>query len=41
MTEMRDILNLLDEDMQVEDTFDLELSEDFVIETGVIGFCKV
>ena len=40
MTEMRDILNLLDEDMQVEDTFDLELSEDFVIETGVIGLTE-
>jgi len=40
MSEIRDILNLLDEEIQIEDSFDFELSEDLVIETGVVGLTE-
>lgn len=41
MSDFRDLLNLVDEmssDIELHDSFDLEISEDFVIETGVVGF---
>jgi hypothetical protein len=40
MSDMRHLLSLLDENIQVEDSFDLEISEDLLIETGVVGLTE-
>jgi hypothetical protein len=45
MSDFRKLLNIVEElseqdNVQLHDSFDIELSEDFVIETGVIGFTK-
>lgn len=45
MSDFRNLLNIVEElseqdSVELHDSFDIELSEDFVIETGVIGFTK-
>ena len=45
MSDFRTLLNIVEElseqeNVELHDSFDIELSEDFVIETGVIGFTK-
>ena len=40
MSDMRELLSLIDEEIQVEDSFDLELSEDLLIETGIVGLTE-
>jgi len=45
MSDFRTLLNIVEElseqeNIELHDSFDIELSEDFVIETGVIGFTK-
>ena len=45
MSDFRKLLSIVEElseqeNVEIHDSFDIELSEDFVIETGVIGFTK-
>lgn len=46
MTDFRELLNIVrefsedDQHIELYDSFDLELNENFIIETGVIGFAK-
>jgi hypothetical protein len=45
MSDFRKLLNIVEElseqeNVELHDSFDIEISEDFVIETGVIGFTK-
>jgi len=45
MSDFRALLNIVEElseqeNVELHDSFDIELSEDFIIETGVIGFTK-